>query len=41
MQLSLKKSDPKFNLLYLDYSECLFNSIKAYGHKINTCNKNM
>lgn len=41
MKHTLKESKTKFSLLYLDYSECHFNSIKAYAHKITDISKNM
>ena len=35
MKHSLKEPDINFNLLYLEYSECLFDSITAYAHKLD------
>ena len=41
MQHTLKESDPRINLLYLEYPESLFNSIKAYGSKMSETSNNM
>ncbi len=41
MHHSLKVPNKKFNLLFLDYNECLFNSITAYAHNISQSSNNM
>jgi hypothetical protein len=41
MKHTLKESKPEFSLLYLEHTEYLFNSIKAYAHKITNSSKNM
>lgn len=38
---SIKRTKPKFNLLYLDYFEHLFNSVDAYLLTPNNTEKQM
>ncbi len=38
MKQTLERTDNNFSLLYLNYNECLFNSISAYSHKLHSDN---
>ncbi len=41
MENDLKTSKIRFNLLYLEYPEFLFNSLKAYGCKLKNDTKSV